>query len=153
MEDDNNRIIMLKTNEKSKLGFLTKIGVLRHDLVSCSLSSIKDFSIEYQHLHVLSSEKPKINDWYLVELYDSRHDSRGFFLEQIKSIDGVFVNKGSINTARHIDNCKLIMRTTANLIGSCGKIDELTDSFILTYINEFRNGRVITHFDKETHIL
>lgn len=69
-------------------------------------------SVINYHLYFLSlEEKPQIGDWYIVELFDVEHNGT-LHLEQVKSIDDVWVNNTDIVSTRHINNCKKVIAST-----------------------------------------
>lgn len=65
-----------------------------------------------QHLYILSDEKVKNGDWYVVELFKITGESDGLHLEQCKKIEDVWVNNFDVVQTRHKDNCKKVIATT-----------------------------------------
>jgi hypothetical protein len=149
-------VVMLPTNGKSKLYFDSD-GKLQEGF---DIQRTKpDIS---QHLYITSDEKPKENDWYLVELFKITGESIGLHLEQCKTINGVWVNSSDIISTRHIENCKKIIATTdskLHLKCGCGEFDymncqqqmceipslpQIPSIFVYHYIPQYNKGNVIS---------
>jgi len=123
-------------------------------------------SAKNQHLYFtllqsnLEISKIKEGDWYIVELYDITGKSTGKHIEQCKSINDVWINSESIETSRHIGNCKKIVASTDYKLYTRTKIDNsdhllniclpaIPQSFIQHYIAKYNNGDIIKNVEIE----
>ena len=110
------------------------------------------------HLYILSDDKIKEDDYYLVELFNIKGESTGIHVEQCKSINDIWVNnQGDYykDTTRHIDNCKKIIATTDSSLelepyqGHYEGIDctnyfpSIPQQFIDKYVSEYNKGNKI----------
>lgn len=159
------KVVMLPTNEKAirkgQIGFVkenTWIGTCSN--VELDNVAVNRGDVVPQHLYILSDEKIKVGDWYLVELFDINGVSTGLHVEQCKSItDDLWVNFNSVTTTRHINNCRKIIATTDKSLSVLLEphIDEYGDmrynkfqglpepspEFVEVFIREYNKGNVI----------
>lgn len=108
---------------------------------------------QYYHIYATTSETPKEGDWFIVEISEDNWETSNFVLEQVETINGIWVNNESYETTRHIDNCKKVVatddkdlwvrKTSTNCfteIGACGKI---SPEFQQAWVREMNNGTPI----------
>jgi hypothetical protein len=140
------KVIMLPTNVLSNISLSNKTNNLvynkdKHDTLSMFTN---------QHLYIISDDKPKIGDYYLVELYDNQIQSKGWYLKQCESIDDVWVNNKGIEATRHINNCKKVIATTNTSLTplfcktDSKNIPQLSKQFIKKYIECYNKDEIIT---------
>lgn len=142
-------LVLLPTNNKSHILLdKEKLEYISNKQIADTInSSCKGF-----HLYAISDEKPNISDWYIIELYNVKNESY-LVLEQIKTINDVWINNSDVTTTRNIDNCKKIVITTDESIGYTDtrvspvsnfcSYPTFTNDFINTYITEYNKGNII----------
>lgn len=72
----------------------------KHLILTDENKLFNPFNNEYYNIYFISDEKPKLNDWYLVELFNVEGKTNGFFVERCKTINDVWVNNSSVELTR-----------------------------------------------------
>lgn len=137
------QVVMLPTNKTSDIHLADDV-LVQEEICQNTIH------YEYQNLYILSDDKPKVGDYYLVELFKITGESIGLQLEQCKTIDDVWVNNSDVVSTRHIENCKKIIATTNISLSEIPEgdtftklIPELSQEFIEEYIDGYNEGDIV----------
>ena len=136
--------------DKGKLEFISNKQVANTINSAC-----KGFN-----LHAISDENLDIGDYYIVELFNA--DKNYLMLEQVKTIDDVWVNNLDAETTRHINNCRKVIITTDRSLtyiehdytvpypkGKQITVPTFTNDFLDTYIKKYNDGEVLEFVEVE----
>lgn len=148
------QVVMFTTNEKAEncLVGLGKAHLLpfKHNYYYTQ-SYLNEKNLSVFHLYFLSlDEKPKVGDWYVVELWNVENNT-SLHLEQVKTIDDIWINNSSIDTTRHINNCKKVIAATNKSIILPEKFPSFTYLpqpsilFIAKFIKLYNQGNPIQY--------
>lgn len=80
----------------------------------------------FDYYEPIVKTKPALNDYYVVTLYDVEMNETLVF-EKVKSINEVRINNESVETNRHIKNCRKILATNNPSIDIGQIIDEVEE--------------------------
>ena len=135
------QVVMLPTNEKAVIGFLTQKGKERGHLVHFDRPMPNILDSENQHLYFLSDEEIKEGDWYINTWGDGLP-----MLCQVNSKE----EADDCNRLKHC--CKKIIATTDKSLvitkdlGEISREDILpqpSQSFIEKFVEEYNKGNII----------
>lgn len=84
----------------------------------------------FDYYEPIVKTKPSLNDYYIVALYDVEMNETIVF-EKVKSINEIWINNESVETSRHIKNCRKILATNNPSIDIGQVIDEDSIDFSL----------------------
>jgi len=104
--------------------------------------------------------KPSLNDYYVVNLYDVEMNETLVF-EKVKSINEVWVNNESVETTRHINNCRKILCCNNPSIDIPHIVNEVTEFVYEIFAGQgdyYESGQQTGRFEgwikhSETHTL
>lgn len=129
------QVVMLPTNEKAEIGFLTQKGKERGHLVHFDRPMPNILDSENQHLYILSDEEIKEGDW----VYCLRE---GFEPVLKQKVNPIGVNNDKMFK-------KIIATTDKSIIlperfPSFTYLPQPSQSFIEKFVEEYNKGNVIT---------
>ena len=137
------QVVMLPTNEKAEIGFLTQKGKERGHLVHFDRPMPNILDSENQHLYILSDEEIKEGDYHVaIRIVKTNGD---------KAI--AFTDQEQLDAIAEIGGAKKIIATTDKLnihpnladsyrSGNC--LPQIPQSFIEHFVEEYNKGNVIT---------
>ncbi len=137
------QVVMLPTNEKAEIGFLTQKGKERGHLVHFDRPMPIILDSENQHLYFLSDEEIKEGDYHVaIRIVKTNGD---------KAI--AFTDQEQLDAIAEIGGAKKIIATTDKLnihpnladsyrSGNC--LPQIPQSFIEHFVFEYNKGNVIT---------
>lgn len=130
------KVVMLPTNEKATIGFLTQKGKERGHLVHFDRLMPNILDSENQHLYFLSDDEIKAGDWYL------------------KNGESIIVSALGEIVKGDYKNCKKIIATTDKLeipyeFDKWSIIPKPSEGFIQKFVNAYNSGNPITEVDVE----
>ena len=138
------QVVMLPTNEKAEIGFLTQKGKERGHLVHFDRPMPIILDSENQHLYFLSDEEIKEGDWF-VGFADG---SISPFVKQADE-STVEINDWQLNKKGTSSNKKIIATTDKSIIlperfPSFTYLPQPSQSFLEKFVEEYNKGNVIT---------
>ena len=134
------QVVMLPTNEKAEIGFLTQKGKERGHLVHFDRPMPNILDSENQHLYILSDEEIKEGDYHVaIRIVKTNGD---------KAI--AFTDQEQLDAIAEIGGAKKIIATTDKSIilperfPSFTYLPQPSQSFIDKFVEEYNKGNVIT---------